>query len=323
MRTDITPAVLAHLRSEQLTTAICWSIAKRDGTYIRGTEHDEDIDIDGTGQAITWALASVTFDDASITFDDLFIPSTTPEFDGLYRAGANISASTVQSGSDLAPDNMDVDGAIPNTVTDVVDVTVADIEGGLLRQAPVTVFFVNWTAPNAGQVIMRRGFLGEIARDSDGMYTTEIRGLLQLLSQVFVETYGERCVVKRFGDERCKLDLAPYTHTGAVTAVTNRKAFSTNLVLDPYPDFRGGAFTFVTGDNAGYLREAKSGADPAEGGFTFWEGWPAEPQVGDTFSVVQACDRTATACKAYNNLVNFRGHGLFIPGIDALSKGPT
>ena len=324
MRADITPAVLAHLRSEHLTTAICWSIAKRDGTFIRGTEHDEDIVINGfPGVLITWDLASVTFDDDSITFDDLEIPSVSPAFDGTYRAGANISASTVQSGSEMAADNMDVDGAIPNTPTDVIDVTVDDIEGGLLRQTPVTVFFVNWQAPNAGQVIMRRGFLGEIARDSDGMYTTEIRGLLQLLSQVFVETYGERCVVKRFGDERCKVDLAPYTHTGTVTAVTNRKAFDTDLVLGTYPDFRGGAFTFTTGDNAGYLREAKSGADPAEGAFTFWEGWPNEPQIGDEFTVVQACDRSASACKAYNNIVNFRGHGVFIPGIDALSKGPT
>lgn len=322
MRTDIPPAVLEHLRSEQLTTAICWSIAKRDGTFIRGTEHDEDILINGSSVPITWDMASVSFDDASITFDDLYLPSVSLQFDGLYRAGANISASTVQSGSEMAPDNMDVDGAIPNTPTDIIDVTVHDIEGGLLRQAPVTVFFVNWQIPNAGQVILRRGFLGEITRDSDGMYTTEIRGLLQLLSQVFVETYCERCVVKRFGDERCKLDLTPYTHTGAVTAVANRKAFATNLSLTPYPDFRGGAFTFTTGGNAGYLREAKSGGDPTEGDFTFWEGWPNEPQVGDTFSVVEACDRTATACKAFGNLVNFRGHGIFIPGVDALSKGP-
>ena len=311
MRADISPAVLEHLRSDQLTTAICWSIAKRDGTFIRGTEHDEDIVI----EQITWDMESIHFDDASISF------AGNPE--GLYRAGANITASTVQSGSEMAPDNMDVDGAIPNTVTDVIDVTVDDIEGGLLRQAPVTVFCVNWQAPSAGQVIMRRGFLGEIARDSDGMYTTEIRGLLQLLSQVFVETYGELCVVKRFGDARCKLDLTPYTHTGEVTAVTNRKAFATDLSMSPYPDFRGGAFTFLTGDNAGYLREAKSGADPAPGEFTFWEGWPNEPQIGDTFSVVQACNRTATACKGYNNLVNFRGYGVFIPGIDALAKGPT
>lgn len=319
MRADISPAMLEHLRSEQLTTAICWSIAKRDGTFIRGTEHDEDIHIDGhPGVLITWGLASVTFDDASITFADLEIPSVSQEFDGTYRAGANITASTVQSGSEMAADNMDVDGAIPNTVTDVIDVTVDDIEGGLLRQAPVTVFFVDWTDPNAGQVIMRKGFLGEIARDSDGMYTTEIRGLLQLLSQVFVETYGERCMVKRFGDERCKLDLTPYTHAGTVTAVTNRKAFATDLVLAT--DFRGGEFTFTTGDNATYMREAKSGTG---GTFTFWEGWPNEPQVGDTFSVIQACDRTVTACKAYDNIVNFRGHGLFIPGIDALSKGPT
>jgi uncharacterized phage protein (TIGR02218 family) len=291
MRSDISTPLLEHLRSGQLTTAICWVIAKRDGTFIRGTEHDQDIVITDTG-----------------------------EFTGSYRAGANITASTVQSGSDLAPDNLNVDGAIPQQPVDYIDVSVHDIEGGLLALAPVTVFAVNWQAPNDGQMVLRRGFLGEITRDSDGKYTTEIRGLMQLLSQVFVETYGERCVVKRFGDARCKVALGPYTRTGAVTSVTSRKQFATNLSITPYPDFRGGEFTFTSGANAGYKREVRTSA---AGAFTFWEPWPDLPLVGATFSVIQDCNRSRTACKAYNNIENFRGYGVFIPGADALSRGPT
>ncbi len=290
MRTDISPALLAHLQSGRLTTAICWVIEKRDGTFIRGTEHDQNVTI------ATGPLA------------------------GEYRAGANITSSSVQSGSDLAPDNLNVDGAIPQQPVDYIDVSVRDIEGGLLQLAPVTVFVCNWAAPDDGQAVMRRGFLGEISRDSDGRYTTEIRGLLQLLSQQFIETYGERCVVKRFGDSRCKLALGPFTYTGTVTAVTSRKAFATDLSMSPYPDFRGGAFTFTSGANDGYLREAKSSD---AGGFTFWEPFPNEPEVGDTFSVIQDCDRSRTACKAYGNLNNFRGHGIFVPGVDALARGPT
>jgi uncharacterized phage protein (TIGR02218 family) len=290
MRT-IPPALLAHLQSGRLTTAICWTIEKRDGTFIRGTEHDRDIVVSDTG-----------------------------DFAGTYRAGANITASTVQSGSDMAPDNLNVDGAIPAGVVDYIDVSVRDIEGGLLALAPVTVFVLNWAAPNDGQLVLRRGFLGEIARDSDGRYTTEIRGLLQLLSQQFVETYAEGCVVKRFGDARCKLNLAPLTHAGTVTTVTSRKAFDTDLSISPFPDFRGGEFTFTSGPNDGYMREVKSGGT---GDFTFWEPWPELPEVGDTFSVVQGCDRSRTACQGYDNLVNFRGHGIFIPGVDALTRGPT
>lgn len=293
MRLDIPLAVMEHLRGDVTSIGICWCIEKNnDAGFIRGTEHDEDIEIDPTGDS--------------------------PESDlvGFYPAGASIRGSSNQTGSELAPDNMDVDGAIP-TVTDYIDVTVADIEAGLLNRAAVTVFFVNWQRPNDGQVIMRRGYLGEITRDSDGKYTTEIRGLLQLLVQSFVETYGERCMVKRFGDERCKLDLAPYTFTGTVTAVTNRKSFATDLTASPYPDFRGAQFTFDTGANAGYMREAKSGA------FTFWDTFPNEVQVGDGFTVIQACDRSRAACIRYGNMVNFRGFGIFIPGIDAMSKGPT
>lgn len=290
MRTDVSPELLAHIQSGKLTTAICWVISKRDGAFIRGTEHDQDV-----------VVAS-------------------GEFAGTYRAGANIIASTVQSGSDMAPDNMDVDGAIPPQSVDYIDVSVRDIEGGLLALAPVVVFFVNWAAPDDGQAVMRRGFLGEISRDSDGKYTTEIRGLLQLLSQQIIETYSERCVVKRFGDSRCKLNLLPYTFTGQVTAVTSRKSFATDLAMSPYPDFRGGEFLFTSGGNDGYMREAKSGAD---GNFTFWEPWPDLPEVGDAFTVIQACDRGRAACIGFGNMSNFRGHGVFIPGIDAITRPPT
>lgn len=290
MRTDIASALLTHIGTNQLTTAICWQIEKNDGTFIRGTEHDQTITISSGVYA------------------------------GTYRAGANITATRTQSGSDLAPDNMDVDGAIPAVGVSYVDVSVADIEGGLLNHASVTVFFVNWALPNDGQVVIRRGYLGEISRDSDGKYSTEIRGLLQQLSQVFVETYTDRCVVKRFGDSRCKLALGPLTHTGAVTAVTNRRSFATNYTPGVYPSFRGGEFTFTSGPNSGYMREVKSSA---AGAFTFWEPFPSDPVVGNTFSVIQGCDRTFTQCQAYANVANFRGHGLFIPGIDAIAKGPA
>lgn len=290
MRSDISPELLAHLRSGKLTTAICWVIAKRDGTFIRGTEHDRDI---------------------TIAAGDLA---------GTYRAGANITASTIQSGSDLSPDNLNVDGAIPQQPVDYIDVSVRDIEGGLLSLAQVTAFFVNWQAPDDGQGILRRGFLGEIARDSDGRYTTEIRGLAQLLSQQLVEAYGERCVVKRFGDARCKLDLAPFTHTGGILSVISRNSFTTDVDPSPAPDFTGGEFTFTSGDNDGYMREVRTSIG---GAFTFWEPFPEQPQIGDTFTVIQGCNRTRSQCLVYDNLVNFRGHGIFIPGVDALARGPT
>lgn len=291
MRT-VPSSLLTHLQGSQLSTAICWLIEKRDGTFIRGTEHDSPIAVNGSG-----SLA------------------------GIYAAGANIIASTVQAGSDMAPDNLDVQGAIPKVPVDYIDVSVADIEGGLLSQAPVTVFLVNWQAPDDGQLILRRGFLGEIERDSDGAYKTEVRGLLQLLSQIFIETFGERCVVKRFGDGRCKLPLAPLTYTGEVVEVFTRRSFDTDLSMSPFPSFRGGEFTFTSGDNAGYMREVKT-LTP-EGAVDFWEPFPYTPNTGDAFSVVQGCDRSREACKGYANLNNFRGHGLFIPGVDALTKGPT
>lgn len=296
MRTDIPTALLEHFQAEATSIAICWSIEKNNGEFIRGTEHDQDIMIDPTGDS--------------------------PESDlvGFYPAGANIRTSTLRSAAEMAPDTMDVDGAMP-VVVDYIDVTVADIEAGLLDQAAVQVFAVNWQAPNDGQFIIRRGFLGDIARDSDGKYSTEIRGLAQLLSQQFIETYGVRCMVKRFGDERCKLDLTPYTHTGTVISVTSRREFVTDLSLSPLPDFRGGEFRFDTGLNATYMREAKNAA--TDGTFTFWDVFPEDVSPGDTFTVIEACNRSRERCLELGNMVNFRGYGIFTPGLDAMTKGPT
>ena len=42
--------------------------------------------------------------------------------------------------------------------------------------------------------------------------------------------------------------------------------------------------------------------------------------LGDTYTIVAGCDKTAATCKArYANLVNFRGEP-FIPGTDAILR---
>lgn len=294
------PALLqAHLDGETTTLATCWLIEKKDGTFIRGTDHDVDIEIDDE--------------------------SPDNGLSGTYWAGSNITGSDVRSSADMSVDNMEVEGAIPTE--DFIDVSVADIEAGLLDGAAVTVFFANWEDPNGGQIIIRRGYLGEISRDSDGRYKTEVRGLVQLLSQVFVLTYSDRCQVKRFGDAKCKFDLTGATFSGSVSSVTNRKRFDVVLeASSPTPSlgyFNGGELTFTTGANAGYMREVKLDAvGDVEGAFNFWEVFPEDVTEGDEFTVTPGCNRLFATCRdVHDNAVNYRGYGLFVPGLDAIARG--
>lgn len=293
---------LGHLRQECTTTAICWLVELHDGTKIRGTDHDRDI-----------AIAVISSPD-----DEL-------ELGGTYYARANISGTNMKSASDMSVDNMEVLGAVAEPGG--VDLTVAQVESGVTDKAPVTIFLVNWNAPDDWQIELRRGYLGEVKRDSDGAITTEVRGMTQPLSQNIGQTFASDCNVKRFGDDRCKFPVATITRPSTVSSLTSRRLFvvaPTPNTAPPWPtQFYGGDVLFMTGANAGFTREIKK-ADWSANHFTveLWEPLPADLQVGDTLNLVPSCDRTLTNCKLYNNVVNMRAYGVFIPGLAALQKGP-
>lgn len=295
---EITAELLAHLRGEVSTLALCWTIEKGNGEVIRSTDHDEDIEI------------------------------LTGRYAGVYRAVANFTGSDVRSTSDMSVDNMEVDGAIPDEYA-IPDITVAEIEAGLLDNAPVEAFGVNYTAPDQGQLIERRGYLGIPSRDSDGRYKVEVRGLAQRLQQNIGWTYSERCNVVEFGDSRCGFDLMTATRTAIVTAVTSRRRFDIEITVgDPPPTatyFDGAKLTFTSGENNGFFREVKraTAAGPTLS-ITTWEEFPEEPEIGDTMTLPPACNRLLSTCRdVHDNVINFRGYGVFIPGILAILRGPT
>jgi uncharacterized phage protein (TIGR02218 family) len=294
---------LAHFAQECTTTALCWLVELRDGTKIRGTEHDQDI-----------------------VLDIINSPNDELELGGTYYARANISGSNMKNSSDMSVDNMEVVGATGEPGD--VDITVAQIENGVTDKAPVTIFLVNWKDANAFQIELRRGYLGESFRDSDGMLKTEVRGMTQPLSQNIGQTYATDCNVVEFGDDRCKYPVASITRDAVITAVTSRRAFTVSTVPNTAPawptQFYNGKVRFITGLNTGFTREVKI-ADRVGGNFNVevWDPFANAPLVGDSLKLVPGCDRTKSNCKLYANVVNMRAYGVFIPGIDALMKGPT
>jgi uncharacterized phage protein (TIGR02218 family) len=189
------------------------------------------------------------------------------------------------------------------------------------------LFFTNWQAPNDGQCYMRSGFLGDLTWDSNNTYKTEIRGLAQLLSQTIVQTYSVPCNVKKFGDSRCKVDVPAITVDVTVSAVANRRQFTIGLVGSPPPAvgmFNTGVLVGLTGANAGFTRQIKNdNFGSTHGQLMLFESFPEDVQVGDTFSMAPGCDRTLTACKFYGSVPNYRGYGIFIPGVDAMMLGPV
>lgn len=314
------PALLrADLQADSTCLAFLWTITMADGRMIRGTEHDQDITLPSFGD------------------------SPPDPFSGTYYAIANITLGDVVSNTDLSVDNLDVSGAIApkagesSGLATVLDVSVDDIEAGLLDLAPVSILICNWRDPSHGYVEVKTGTLGAINRDSDGKYTTEVRGLTQLLAQTIIRTFTTACNVVKFGDIRCGFNVAGSTITGSVSADTSGNRLQFGVDLNPGSpvsgfSYRGGTLTFTTGANTGFSREVKQDPNAFGGIIGFWESFPEDVNHGDEFTLSPGCDRLAPTCKIYGRFApvpatgdrgGWKGYGYFIPGVNALTAGPV
>jgi uncharacterized phage protein (TIGR02218 family) len=286
---SIPAALAAHLAGNLTTLAACWRVERSDGVLILGTEHDQDVTVAVNHTALDLA--------------------------GTYVAQAGITGSDVRSTSDVSVDNMEVTGAINQGDLTLVDLSAADIEAGLLDDADVTLFLVNWQAPDDGQIVLRSGNIGEISRTAEGQYTTELRGLAQRLTQNIVRTYGSSCDAE-LGDARCGIDLLGLTVTGTVTAVTSNRRFSATYTAG---EFDGGLLTWTSGDNDTFSMEVKQHTTGTPNDVDLYLPMPRDIAIGDTFTIRPGCDKSAAMCKgAFSNLINFRGHGAWVPGTGEL-----
>ncbi|MFT3731015.1 MAG: DUF2163 domain-containing protein [Hyphomicrobium sp.] len=121
---SLSPEFAAHLASGATTLCWCWRIARRDGTVLGFTDHDN-----------------------ALTFD-----STT------YEAASGFTASDISDGLGLSVDNLEVTGALSSaTLTD------DDLAAGRYDDARIEIYRVNWADPSQ-RVLMRAGSIGEVRR---------------------------------------------------------------------------------------------------------------------------------------------------------------
>jgi uncharacterized phage protein (TIGR02218 family) len=274
-----------HLAGELTTLATCWKLTRRDGVPMGFTDHDRDLRIGGQ----------------------------------LYSASSGYTRSAIASQAGLAVDNVDLDGVLDHdTITD------RDIRAGLYDRAEILVFLVDWTAPNAWQIIMRRGWIGEPVITPDGSFKAELRGLAQAMSQNVLEIYQPECRAD-LGDRRCKVDLAALTATGTVAEVIDRRTVVLSIAdargVNGY--YAGGAVTFQSGLNAGRAIEVRSWVRTASplGRAVLFLPPPYTPAVGDAVSIFPGCDgRRDTCVGTFANILNFRGEP-DLPGRDKVIGG--
>ena len=274
---QISTQLAAHLAGEVTTLATCWKLTRRDAVTLGFTDLDADI-----------VFGGVT-----------------------YRAASGFSPTAIETTSDFAADNLDVEGMISASA-----ITEADLQAGRYDFAEIEIFKVNYRDLSQGIIYLRRGWLGEVSLRRQH-FVAEVRGLTQLLAQNIGELYSPSCRAS-FGDGRCKIDLAMHRVSGSVTSVISKQEFIDSGRLEPSGTFSAGVVTFSSGANAGISIEVKEYIKAASGRVICVLPLPYALLAGDSYTMTKGCDKTLKTChERYNNLLNFRGEP-HVPGIDRM-----
>jgi len=281
-----------------------------------------------TGERVhRWCnLWRITRQDAvTFRFTDHDRPVIFPEngTDQTYTPSGGVNATAYQKTSSLRPDNLEIVGII-NDAT----ITASDLRTGKFREAEIDHYLVDWRYPWAGAIQHNRYWIVEVTYNGEE-WQAKIEGIGRWLNQNVGEVYGRTCR-HTLGDTACGINLASWTDTGEVGAVSNRRIF-TIVNVDPGDQaagrtagyFQYGLLTFTSGNNSGLAFEVKAHVDLTGTKYIeFYVFAPYTIQAGDRFTVYAGCNKIWGTCKnQFFNQVNFGGFP-FIPGNDAMLQTP-
>ncbi|MEQ8825482.1 MAG: DUF2163 domain-containing protein [Filomicrobium sp.] len=280
------PAALkASLESGVTTLCWCWRIRRRDGIEMGFTDHDRDVEFDGT----------------------------------TFEADSGFSASEINESVGLSVDNLEVNGALKSD-----RLTEADLSAGFYDDAAVELYRVDWQAPE-NRILMRTGSIGEVSRSGLAFqaevrglahYLQQPKGRLYQYT-CDADVGDARCTVN--------LNQSAYLGNGQVLEFeTSRKFKALLLGAFPNEFFTRGLVRFTSGPAMGQELEVKAHVKRA-GTVTIecWEPVREPLDSGAQFDVRAGCDKTLATCKAkFNNAENFRGFP-HMPGNDFVASHAT
>jgi uncharacterized phage protein (TIGR02218 family) len=134
--------------------------------------------------------------------------------------------------------------------------------------------------------------------------TLTAKGQNVLMNQYAPNNVYQTQCLHTFCDAGCTLNPATFTINGVVGAGTT----STNIVWGSIPAdptlYTLGKITITSGVANGQVRSVKLGANS---GITPSYAFEDLPATGDTFKILQGCDRSTARCNTFLNSDNFRG----------------
>lgn len=249
-----------------------------------------------------------SIDNVSVGYTTLDDDITIAAF--VYQRGLQISNIQTQSG--LAVGNLDVN-IFPDD-----NFSAADLIAGKWNGAVWVLGIANWK--DLAEIdVVKTGKTGEAEINEQGTWKLEMRGLTQALQQPIGE-YTQKTCKAELGDERCLVDLTPWTHDHVVTSVGSQHTLTASAAAEALDYYTEGSIKFLTGPNAPYRFKVKFFA---AGSFTLQVATPFVVGVGDTFTAVAGCQkRWDLDCRdKFDNILNNQSEK-DTRGSDVLLAGP-
>ena len=228
----------------------------------------------------------------------------------VYRAENSFRTTSIENTDNLSVDNLEIEGVIDSDV-----IKHEDLIAGLYDYAYIEIFVVDYQLPQAGKIILKAGYIGEISFCGQ-RFIAEIRGLSQKLNANIGNYYSPTCRTN-FGGSQCKINLSKYQKHGVVVSLIQGKSFVIDKLIFENDWYLYGLIKFITGQNKDLSLEIK---EIHENIISLMLEFPYQINVGDEFIITPGCDKQfSTCCERYNNAVNFRGEPT-LPGMDEILK---
>jgi uncharacterized phage protein (TIGR02218 family) len=286
---SLDPNFKKALIQPNLTFCWCWLITRTDGLMVGFTSIDLEL-----------AIASVVY----------------RPFTGFDPGAAQWSEGLDKTDSQTLAGILDQSG-----------ISRAELLSGVYTGAEVRRFLVNYLDPPVSFEISRtnplkfielpRGYIAEIKSNNLG-YEIKVKDELSLLDRPIGTNTSMTCRCN-LGDDRCRVNLTPFTWQVTVTEVESRRNFK---ILGNFPDnyFDRGRLKFTSGNNAQIHRDIGFHVGSS---LILYEPLPFEINVGDTLTVISGCVKTELACVVkFRNFANFQGEP-DIPTTDLAINTPS
>jgi uncharacterized phage protein (TIGR02218 family) len=217
-------------------------------------------------------------------------------FEGTDYVAAPFEPSKTSRNSGTQVDNATVTHLLGDLFTRL------NLRGGKWSGAKIDLMAIDLLNPSIGAVAHKRGRIGDVST-AGTQGTTELRGLMQLLTQEIGDRTSKRCRYK-LGDSDCTLDLTAFTFSGTVVTVHNNQRIT---VTTSKPDgyFKYGRVIFTSGLNIDLEMETINNTGQM---VSLFLPMPYVINVGDALNLIAGDDKSLATCHSkFNNAINHGG----------------